>query len=113
MQKILIAVLSVAAAGSPDLMRASVQEGVKASKAARKAGTETQFLVAGMSCDDCAESASKVLKKIPGVRQAKVDFDSKEAVIKSRGEVSESEVRKALGTLSFEARFPGSEIFLR
>lgn len=110
MKKLLIAVLSIAAAGSPHLIRGSVQEGVKVSKAARKAGIETEFLVAGMSCDDCAESASKVLKKIPGVRHAKVDFDLKEAVIKSRGEVSKGEVRKALSTLGFEARFPGDVV---
>ena len=110
MKRLLIAVVSIVVAGSPGLMKGSAQEGVKASKAARKAGTETEFLVAGMSCDSCALSASKVLKKIPGVRQAKVDFDSKEAVIKSRREISESEVREALATLGFEACFPGDVV---
>ena len=37
MKKLLIAVLSIAAAGSPHLIRGSVQEGVKVSKAAKKA----------------------------------------------------------------------------
>ncbi len=65
----------------------------------------TRFSVAGMTCGTCANSATKELLKISGVREAKVDFDTKQATVKSDTAVTEAAIREALGRLGFEARF--------
>ena len=75
-----------------------------------KTSVTLEFFVAGMSCADCAQNATKVLKKIPGVRQATVDFASQEAVLQAKREVTKEQVQAALGSLGFEPRFPGDPI---
>ena len=86
----------------------SVQERARVeTEVSEKSSTETDFLLAGMSCAGCANHAAEVLRKIPGVREAMVDFDSEKATIKSDRQITVGEVREALGTLGFEARFPG------
>jgi len=64
-----------------------------------------EFDVAGMSCGSCAVSATAALTKIPGVTSATVDFESRRARVEARREIPKDEVRRALGTLGFEARF--------
>ncbi len=67
------------------------------------------FEVDGMSCDMCASSATEALEKIRGVDNVQIDFDSKTGTIESSREIDRDEIRKALSTLGFEARFPGEE----
>ncbi len=69
-----------------------------------------EFSVAGMSCADCAQSATKALKKIRGVRTITVDFASQHAVLEATREITREQIEEALSTLGFEARFPGDTI---
>ena len=68
-----------------------------------------EFSVAGMSCDGCAQNATKVLKKIHGVQTVTIDFASQHAVVTGR-EITREQVEEALGTFGFEARFSGDTI---
>ena len=71
--------------------------------------TTLEFRVLGMHCGNCAESATKALETVPGVLEPAVNFDSKEAHVGSDGTVTREQIREALATLGFEARF-GDEI---
>ncbi len=68
-----------------------------------------EFSVAGMSCDGCAQNATKVLKKIRGVQTVTIDFASQHAVVTGR-EITREQIEEALGTFGFEARFSGDTI---
>ena len=69
-----------------------------------------EFVVAGMSCPMCAGYATEALEKISGMAEATVDFDSERATIKATRTITKKEIREALGTLGFEARFAGDLI---
>jgi copper chaperone CopZ len=75
-----------------------------------KTSLTLEFSVAGMSCADCAQNATKVLKKIGGVRTVTIDFASQHAILTATREISREQVEEALGTFGFEARFPGDTI---
>lgn len=64
------------------------------------------FLVAGMTCERCANSASKELLKIPGVSIADVDIVTKQARLSADSSVTQEAIRGALGSIGFEAQFP-------
>ncbi len=64
-----------------------------------------EFSVLGMTCGKCADSATKALASMPGVLEPTVDFDSKNARVRSGGSVTREQIREALATLGFEARF--------
>ena len=66
-----------------------------------------EFSVLGMTCGTCANSASELLRKVSGVRQARVDFDTKAAHVVAAAEVSQDDIRSALAAFGFEAQFPG------
>ena len=68
--------------------------------------TTLAFSIAGMSCENCASQATETLQsRIPAVIDAMVDFASKEAMLRTNRRVTRAQVREALGTLGFEARF--------
>ncbi len=67
--------------------------------------TTLEFSVLGMHCGNCADSATKTLATVPGVLEPAVNFDSKEGRVRSDGTVTRKQVRDALATLGFEARF--------
>ena len=67
--------------------------------------TILEFSVLGMSCGTCADSATRALTTVPGVLDPTVDFDSKRAHVRSDGTVTREQIRDALATLGFEARF--------
>ena len=71
---------------------------------------ETEFSLAGMSCDGCANHAMKALGDISGVLNVRVDFDSKKATVKAKREITRDEIREALRNLGFEARFSGDPV---
>lgn len=70
----------------------------------------TEFSVAGMVCEDCAKSAQQLLAQIPDVTKATVDLESETAVLRSTRDLTRPEIKEALGTMGFEARFPGDVI---
>ena len=75
-----------------------------------KTSVALEFSVAGMSCAGCAQSATEALKKIRGVQTVTIDFASQDAVITATREIIREQIEEALGTLGFEARFPGDTI---
>ena len=69
-----------------------------------------EFSVLGMSCGTCADSATEALATVPGVLEPIVDFDNKSARVRSDGTVTKEQIRNALATLGFEARFEGETL---
>ena len=69
-----------------------------------------QFTIEGMSCTSCANSSKSVLKKLKGVDSAFVDFDSKKAIVYSKGEIDEAGIKKAIAELNFEALFGNDSV---
>jgi thiol-disulfide isomerase/thioredoxin len=67
----------------------------------------SEFEVAGLSCDLCAAKAIEALKTIPNVIKAEVAFATSRARVEATRKVADDEIRRALGTLGFEARFAG------
>lgn len=43
--------------------------------------SNTEFRIGGMKCQKCADEICSVIKKVPGVKDAKVDFDSATAQV--------------------------------
>ncbi|MDA2930816.1 heavy-metal-associated domain-containing protein, partial [Acidobacteria bacterium AH-259-O06] len=75
MSKLLITVVAVAVLVSFGLVigraEASSEEGLKAEpRPSKKSAVGKEFFVAGMACAGCANSATELLEKIPGVHQA-------------------------------------------
>ncbi|MEO8382368.1 MAG: thioredoxin domain-containing protein [Acidobacteriota bacterium] len=66
-----------------------------------------EFDVAGLTCDACETTAREALQKIPGVTKAEVVYATRRARVEASRNVSADEIRRALGTLGFEAHFAG------
>lgn len=66
-----------------------------------------EFTVAGMNCDDCAKTATRLLNKVSGVRQAQVDFETKRARVQAEPKLDREALREALASVGFEAVFAG------
>ena len=68
-----------------------------------KAGAAT-FTVDKMTCAECTLAITDTLKKIPGVFDAKVDFDSKQANVRyDAGRVTTAQLRKAIESTGYPA----------
>lgn len=65
-----------------------------------------KFSLVGMTCDTCANTASMALAKIPGVVEAKVNFDTKVAFVRASQDVTREIIRGILKPFGWEARFP-------
>lgn len=70
-----------------------------------------QFIVLGLACDRCTDSATTALLDINKVSAVKVDTASGEAHLELAGDVSRERVREVLAGLGFETRFPGDPVF--
>lgn len=64
-----------------------------------------EFKVEGMHCAMCKKHVEEALGAIEGVKKVKVDLDSGEVKIKSKEEVSEENITKAIDELGFKAVF--------
>lgn len=62
----------------------------------------TVLIVTGMACDGCADAVTRVLSRIPGVREAKVDFASGRATV--TGEAAVAALIAAIETAGYQAR---------
>ena len=60
--------------------------------------------VEGMSCQHCVQHVKSALESIEGVSSAKVDLDSKTAVIKSSSEISNSKIEEAVKDAGYEVK---------
>lgn len=67
------------------------------------------FTVEGMTCNSCANTATKVLQAIEGVESAKVDYESKTSIVV--GTVSEADIKAAMyKNTNFEVLFEGESL---
>lgn len=71
-----------------------------------------EFSVAGMTCNNCAETITNGLKKLDGVIEAKVDFENKQGKVIAANTVTEAQIKKAIANLNFEALFGSEKIIL-
>ena len=63
-----------------------------------------------MTCDGCANYATRTLNDLPGVVEAKVDFGSKEAVVRAKsGRITTADLQAALKAIDFEGLPPGEQ----
>jgi thioredoxin 1 len=69
-----------------------------------------EFDIAGMSCNLCEATAGDALRKIPGVQNVSVSFDTKRARVESSRRIEEKELRAAVAKLGFEARFANDPV---
>lgn len=66
-----------------------------------------RIAVYGMTCDDCAEVATRRVRELSGVVHAVVDYDSKRAVVRAEpGRITFAEIQSALRALGFEGLPP-------
>ncbi len=65
-----------------------------------------KFVVLGMSCDACAKTATQALRKLSGVNNVEVDFDTKQATVSADSSLTREAIRETLGSIGFEAQFP-------
>ena len=67
------------------------------------------FKIEGMSCDACANTATKTLQGIKGVDSVNVSFDTKIAIVK--GNVTKADIKKAMKEMTnFEIIFEGDSL---
>jgi len=59
-----------------------------------------------MTCDTCAETATGLLADVPGIRDVRVDFGTASGVVAADDRVAAADIRSALSSYGFEARFP-------
>ena len=68
------------------------------------------FKIEGMSCDACANTATKTLQGIKGVDSVNVSFDTKIVIVK--GNVTKADIKKAMKEMTnFEIIF--DNIFIK
>ncbi len=67
------------------------------------------FEVNGLTCWSCVNAATSVLKLIEGVDSAYVNFDTKEGYVFASRKVERQEIKSAIASKNFEARFEGEE----
>lgn len=66
---------------------------------------EKVFKVEGMHCVMCKKHVEEALKSLDGVKKVKVDLESGNVKIKSKEEVNEDNITKAIDELGFKAVF--------
>ncbi|GAB5486614.1 MAG: cation-translocating P-type ATPase [Parasphingorhabdus sp.] len=65
---------------------------------------DSRFAVPGMRCAGCISKIEKGLLDLPGVDSARVNFSTKQVAISHNPELSEDELKTAIGQLGFEAQ---------
>ena len=74
------------------------------SKADRKPEPKTVVIhISGMSCNHCAQRVESSLNKVPGVVEAKVSFNEKEAIVKySPDQVGPEKLKEIIKNTGYE-----------
>lgn len=68
---------------------------------------ETVLTVSGMTCGGCANTVTRILSRVPGVAEAKVDFATGRATIK--GEAPPAVLISAVEAAGYGAKDAGSD----
>lgn len=63
-----------------------------------------KVLIEGMQCNHCKMSVEKALKAIENVEEVEVSLENKEATIKSKAEIDNEKIRKAIEEAGFEVK---------
>ena len=63
-----------------------------------------KVLIEGMQCNHCKMSVEKALKAIENVEEVEVSLENKEATIKSKVEIDNEKIRKAIEEAGFEVK---------
>ena len=63
-----------------------------------------KVLIEGMQCNHCKMSVEKALKAIENVEEVEVSLENKEAIIKSKAEIDNEKIRKAIEEAGFEVK---------
>lgn len=66
---------------------------------------ETVLTVSGMTCGGCASTVTRILSRVPGVAEAKVDFVTGRATI--TGEAPPAELISAVEVAGYGAKHAG------
>ncbi len=62
--------------------------------------------VSGMHCNGCANTVEKVLKRIPGVVSARVDFSSQQALVEfDQAQCASGQILEAISKAGYEPAF--------
>lgn len=72
--------------------------------------TLLEFTISGMTCQNCATTATGVLNKIPGVTTANVVFDSETGSVLGASTLTRDDIHQALGKLGFEVTFASDSL---
>ncbi|MBL4736360.1 MAG: cation transporter [Flavobacteriales bacterium] len=79
--------------------------------AGAQASKTITFTVEGMTCDGCANTATKTLQGIAGVESAHVDFNSKTATVV--GKITQTDITAAMSeSTNFEVLFEGQSLIV-
>ncbi|MBN4072264.1 cation transporter [Flavobacteriales bacterium AH-315-E23] len=73
-------------------------------------GTTHTFRIEGMTCNNCANTATKALSKMKGVSSAKVVFESKTATVVAADSITREDLRQKIKSINFEALFDSDSL---
>lgn len=63
---------------------------------------QTEFIIEGMSCGHCVQTATKALEELPGVERARVDLEAKTAAVEfDENQVNEDAMFEAIRKQNF------------
>lgn len=62
---------------------------------------KTEIYIDGMNCMHCAKAVENALKNVAGISSAKVELESKKAIVTSAAETDFDEVKRAIAELGF------------
>jgi copper chaperone len=63
---------------------------------------DQQFMVTGMTCENCRRHVTEALAGLPGVRSVDVDLPSGRATVHAEHAVNENDVRAALEDAGYD-----------
>jgi copper chaperone CopZ len=63
---------------------------------------ESEYMVAGMTCEHCVRAVSTELEKLPGVSTVEVDLATGRVRVRSDGQLEPESVRAALDEAGYE-----------
>lgn len=64
-----------------------------------------------MTCQNCVNTATRMLKQVSGVDSVSIDLDSKQAIVIADNNVTEDDLKNAIDTkTNFEALFAGDTL---
>ncbi len=63
---------------------------------------KVKLTVEGMDCASCATNIERSLKKVPGLKDARVSLMTRKAIVEADDSVSEEEMKKAVSRAGYK-----------